>query len=96
MLKFVVRRLLLLVPILGWYGVQLYPALDVFDLFSLPAVVAPDNAASGRVLQVHALSAFALLFLIAMHVSAALYHHFIRKDGVLIRMLPKLGAPADR
>ena len=88
--------MLLLVPILGWYGVQLYPALGVFGLFSLPAIVAPDNAASGRVLQVHGLLAFVLLFLIAVHVSAAVYHHFIRKDGVLTRMLPKLGESANR
>jgi cytochrome b561 len=28
--------------------------------------------------------------LIAAHVGAALYHHFIRRDGVLRRMLPGL------
>lgn len=81
---------LLVVPVIGWFGVQLYPALDVFGWFSLPAVVSPDNAASGRVLQLHAITAFILLFLVTMHVTAALYHHFIRKDGVLVRMVPFL------
>ena len=58
--------LLLAVPALGWFGVQLYPALDVFCLVKLPAVVAPDKAASGMVLQAHAAAAFALLALAAL------------------------------
>jgi cytochrome b561 len=36
------------------------------------------------------LGAFALVALIGMHVGAALFHHFIRRDGVLTRMLPSL------
>ena len=80
--------LLVAVPLAGWFGVQLFPALDVFGLFSLPAVVAPNNARSTLVLQIHAILAFTLLGLIALHVAAALYHHVIRGDGVLVRMLP--------
>ena len=85
-----IYALLLVVPIIGWLGVQLYPALDVFGLFSLPAVVAPDNAASGWVLRLHGITAFVLLCLLGMHVGAALFHHFIRGDGVLVRMVPWL------
>ena len=66
--------LLLAVPVLGWFGVQLYPALDLFGLAKLPAVVAPDKAASDTVLQAHAAAAFALLALVALHVGAALFH----------------------
>jgi hypothetical protein len=37
--------------------------------------------------------------LIALHVGAALYHYFIRKDNVLGRMVPRLlrhdGAPSS-
>lgn len=82
--------LLILVPLLGWFGVQLYPALDVFGLFSLPAAVGPDKDASRTVLWLHSLTAFALAALLAMHVGAALFHHFIRQDGVLTRMVPWL------
>ena len=83
--------LLLLVPVIGWFGVQLFPALDVFGWFSLPAVVSPDTAASAWVLRLHGIAAFVLLWLLASHVAAALFHHFIRKDGVLVRMVPWLG-----
>ncbi len=72
----------------GWLGISLYPALDIFGLFSLPAITGPNEAAAGRVLTAHKLVAFALMGLIGMHVAAALYHGLIRKDGVLRRMWP--------
>ncbi|MBC7800731.1 MAG: cytochrome b [Gemmatimonadaceae bacterium] len=80
--------LLLMVPVAGWFGVQLYPALDLFGVASLPAVVAPDKAASTWVLALHAAMAFTLVGLITLHVGAALFHRFVRRDGVLQRMLP--------
>jgi cytochrome b561 len=81
---------LILVPILGWVGISLYPALVVFDLFAIPSLTAADQAKSVAVFAAHAIAAFALVALVAMHVGAALYHHFVRGDGVLLRMLPGL------
>jgi cytochrome b561 len=81
---------LILVPILGWVATSLYPALAVFGRFSLPALTAPDEARSAAVFAAHALAAYALAALVIMHVGAALYHHFVRGDGVLVRMLPGL------
>ena len=82
--------LLLAVPVLGWIGISLYPALDIFGLFKLPGLVSPNQPVSSTVFNLHKLGAFALVGLVGMHVGAALFHHFIRKDGVLRRMLPGL------
>lgn len=82
--------LLMLVPVLGWIGVSLYPALTAFGGLELPALTEPDRALSTPVLAAHKIAAFALLALITVHVGAALYHHFIRRDGVLRRMWPGL------
>jgi cytochrome b561 len=82
--------LLIAIPIGGWLGVSLFPALDVFGLFQIPALTSPNKALSEQVLWVHGLAAYILLSLIAIHVAAALYHHIIRGDGVLTRMLPSL------
>ena len=84
--------LLLATPVAGWFGVQLYPALDLFGPLSLPAVVAPDKAASAWVLELHGTLAFALLSLVAVHVATALFHHLVRKDRVLQRMAPRVPA----
>jgi cytochrome b561 len=80
--------LLLIVPLLGWFGASLFPALDIFGVISLPSISGADRAASDTVFTLHGLAAFVLAALIGLHVGAALHHHFIRRDGVLRRMLP--------
>ncbi|MBU2582534.1 MAG: cytochrome b [Alphaproteobacteria bacterium] len=80
--------LLLLVPVLGYVGVSMYPALNIFGAFSLPAIAPPDKATAEAVFYWHGLAAFALIGLIGMHVGAAIFHYAIRKDNVLGRMLP--------
>ena len=82
--------LLLIVPILGWIGVSLYPALSIHGWFSLPALASPNQKMSETVLNLHKLGAIILALIVVTHISAALFHHFIRKDGVLRRMLPGL------
>jgi cytochrome b561 len=80
--------LLVLVPILGWVGISLYPALTLFGLVNLPALADPDRAASAGVLLAHVIVALPLLGLVGLHIAAALYHHFVRRDALLRRMLP--------
>ena len=82
--------LLVAAPIAGYIGISLFPALDIFGLFSLPGVVAPDKEAAKTALEVHRLLVMLLALLIALHVGAALYHYVIRKDNVLGRMIPRL------
>ena len=82
--------LLILVPVLGWLGVSLYPALVVFDHITIPALMAPDQPTSEAVLKAHVIAVVTLIALVAVHVAAALFHYFIRRDGVLRRMLPGL------
>lgn len=82
--------LLLVVPALGWLGVSYYPALDIFGVLKLPGLVAANQKTAEIVFQYHGYAAFALLALAAIHVAAALYHHLIRRDNVLARMIPGL------
>lgn len=82
--------LLLAMPIVGWIGVSLFPALGILGGYQLPALVAPDQGLSKQVLWFHALGGYALMVLLAMHIGAAMYHHFVRRDNVLRRMWPSL------
>jgi cytochrome b561 len=82
--------LLVAAPVAGYIGISLFPALDIFGLFSLPGVVAPDKEAAKTAFGIHRLLVMLLALLIAMHVGAALYHYIIRKDNVLGRMIPRL------
>jgi cytochrome b561 len=82
--------LLFVLPILGWINASWrgFPA-TVFGLFDLPKLVATRAPGWRWTGDVHGLLAYyAMLTLIALHVAAGLYHYFIRRDGVLQRMLP--------
>ncbi len=80
--------LLLATPIVGWIGISMFPALDVFGIVKLPALVGPDRKTSEQVFELHETLGDVLLALVALHVAAALVHHFVLRDGVLYRMWP--------
>jgi cytochrome b561 len=82
--------LLVCVPLAGYVGISLFPALDIFGLFKLPGIVAPNKEAASTAFAVHKVLAVLLVLMVAVHVAAALFHYFVRKDNVLGRMIPKL------
>ena len=83
--------LLILVPLMGWIAVSLYGARGIFGLVELPALWSKNEEASKTAFLLHAWLGRLMGLLIVIHISAALYHHFVRKDNVLRRMLPKKG-----
>lgn len=82
-----IYAMLFAVPIGGYLGISYYPALDIFGV-KVPGLVTPNEDTAKVVLKWHGYAAIALLGLIAMHIGAALMHGFIKKDGVLSRMIP--------
>ncbi|MBR0846969.1 cytochrome b [Bradyrhizobium diazoefficiens] len=79
----------ILVAMLGWAhsGAHTPDYSDVFGLFHVPQFTAPDREAARAYEDRHILFAYVLLALIAVHVLAALWHHFIRRDRVVARMV---------
>jgi cytochrome b561 len=67
------------------YGVLPWPDLPVLSTLDNKAPVEAVLKA------VHAYGAYALIGLVAVHAAAALRHHFITKDDVLVQMIPVLG-----
>ncbi|MRH78311.1 cytochrome b [Spiribacter sp. C176] len=63
--------------------------LNVFGLVQVPNVVPESESVSAVATWVHASLFWFFAGLIAIHVAGALRHHFILKDGILLRMLPK-------
>jgi cytochrome b561 len=80
--------MLLAVPLLGWLGVSYYPALGLPGGLNLPGLVTPNEKTAETVFMFHKLGAILLTLMVLMHIGAALFHHVIRKDNVLRRMLP--------
>jgi cytochrome b561 len=82
--------LLFVVPMLGWINAS-YRGMPV-EMFGLelPKLVATRAPGWGWTGDVHGLLAnYVMLALVALHAAAALYHYFVRHDGVLQRMLPR-------
>ncbi len=81
--------LLFAVPLVGWTGTSAFGApIVVFGLFELPDLVEPNKELATLLLNTHMTLAFILCGLVALHIAAALQHHFVRKDETLRRMLP--------
>ena len=86
--------LLILQPVLGWITVSAYGGTAyLLGFIPLPSLAAPDKAFAHSLGQVHGTVALLLLAVIALHVSGALYHAFVKRDGVMGRML---STPAAR
>jgi cytochrome b561 len=83
--------MLLVTPVLGYIGISLFDARDVFGLFSLPPLTAPNQALASQVFFYHLLAAIIIVLLAGAHIGGALFHYFIRRDGVLRRMFVRAG-----
>jgi len=75
-------------PFLGWASASAHgQEVRLFGILPLPAL-APLKAKWGLLAgDVHGLVMWTLLGLVALHAAAALFHHFVRHDNVLRRML---------
>ena len=85
---FLLYVLLLIQPVVGWIGTSAYGApIKVFWLFVLPPIVDKDKAVADTFLELHETLGLTMAALVAMHIGGALYHHFIRRDRTLMRMV---------
>ena len=81
--------LLLTQPILGLLQTNASgDRVNLFFLGQLPALIGQDRPLAKQLLA-HETVGLLLLGLIALHASAALYHHFWRRDDTLKAMLPR-------
>ena len=77
------------VPLLGWaYSSAAGFPIVWFGQVALPDLVGADKALAELIKPLHELSALALMGLVGLHVAAALKHHWVDRDGLLLRMVP--------
>jgi cytochrome b561 len=91
--------LMLLTPLTGWIVASsmgccmAVPGLPNIDLLgSGLSIGRPVSAMTAY--HVHVIFVWTLLALISLHVMAALFHHFVFRDTILVRMIPVLGRRA--
>jgi cytochrome b561 len=80
--------LLIVQPLTGWIATSAYGApVIVFGWFELPPIWPENRAFSEQLFSVHGLIGIAIACLAAAHIGAALHHHFVRRDRILMRMI---------
>jgi cytochrome b561 len=86
--------LLMVIPLSGWlYSSAAGVQVVYLGLIPLPDLVSKDRALADVLRNVHVTLNFTLLGLVCIHVAAALKHHFVDRDAVLARMLPRVRRP---
>ncbi len=80
---------MLATPLLGW--LLLSAGGDPIRWFGieLPALLAADGGLEEQVEDLHETLGQTGYFLIALHAGAALFHHYVLRDGLLLRMWPR-------
>lgn len=88
---------LLLVPLLGWWLSDTRGQHPVaWGWLPLPVLGAADPDVADLAEDRHALAAWSLGALALLHIAAALWHHWVLRDGVLRAMAPwRRGANTD-
>jgi cytochrome b561 len=82
--------ILIALPMMGWANANARGwDVGVFGTVPLPRIIATGSKPGMALGDIHSTVAIALLVVIGLHVLAALYHHFMRRDRVLLRMLPE-------
>ena len=87
--------LIIVMPVSGWLYASASEVQDlfairneVFGLFELPDPFQPGSRElAERFGAVHGIASRLLILVVAVHVAAALKHHFIDRDKVLVRMI---------
>jgi len=96
--QFLLYVLIIAIPLSGWAMVSSSPLglpTQYFGLFpwpNLPFLADLPRAAKMHYVHqfhpMHTLLAWTAIVLVPVHVAGALYHHYVRRDDVLTRMMP--------
>lgn len=78
-------------PIGGWLILSGEGKVIPFYGLSLPALMAENKHNAEFIENIHETVGLIGYYLIALHSLAAIFHHYIRKDNTLVRMLPDKG-----
>jgi len=89
--EYALYTVLLIQPVLGLLHTNAHgDRANLFFLGQLPTLIGQNRPLAKVLLASHKTVGLLLLGLIALHASAALYHHFWRRDDTLEAMLPQI------
>jgi cytochrome b561 len=92
----VLYAIMLAIPLTGYlFSSAAGQHLDFFGLFTAASPLPTNPGFASPMEFLHKTGQYAIYGFVGLHVLAALYHHFVKRDGVLRRMLPLGRSGAD-
>jgi len=83
--------LMLVIPLSGWlYSSSTGVQVVYLGLVPLPYLVPKDRELAATLKAVHVSLNVTMVLMIVIHAAAAMKHHFVDRDEVLVRMWPRL------
>jgi cytochrome b561 len=79
-------------PVLGFamtnaYGYPMQGATAYLGFIDIPAVMAENQSLAEMLKKLHTWVGYSIAALLVAHIGGAIYHHAVRRDGTLMRML---------
>ena len=80
--------LMIAMPVAGWLILSAEGDAIPFSGLELPPLVGPNDGLAEQVEELHELGGTIGYWLIGFHAAAALFHHYVLRDGLMVRLLP--------
>jgi cytochrome b561 len=79
--------LLIALPVMGWAGVSANGRPVRFFGIELPGLLAENKDLGHTIMEIHGFWGITLGVIVLLHIAGAVYHHRVRRNNVLRRML---------
>jgi cytochrome b561 len=89
LLHLALYALMIVMPLIGWLMLSAAGNPIPFFGLELPALIGENKNLAEQFKELHEIVGTTGYFLIGLHTVAALYHHYIKHDNTLTRMLPE-------
>jgi cytochrome b561 len=89
-MQYALYFLIVAITFSGWVSASIRNiSVGFANLFSLPQLYERGSQVGSLIAESHEFFLNVLLFLVIGHAGAALYHHYVLKDSILVNMLPR-------
>lgn len=87
LLHLALYALMIVMPLMGWMLLSASGKAIPFFGLQLPALIGENKELASQIKEVHEFAGTVGYFIIGAHAAAALYHHYVKRDNTLTRML---------
>lgn len=89
LLHLALYALMIGMPLTGWLVLSASGKIIPFFGLELPALIGENKDLAKQIKEVHEFVGTTGYFFLGLHVIASLYHHYIKRDNTLTRILPE-------